>query len=944
MARLPVVERDRTLRPAASPVDTYVRPPTPGRSQLWPLVEALGQFDSRLQGFVEKRAAEDQERQAAAGEAAFLRSNRQGYAEAVRSGAIPAFASRHFVNAYKRAEGSVAGMGLEREFLAAYDQWPGKTSEDPAAFDAFLADFLQRRVPAGTDPETLRGLLPHLRAMTSAGQDRNILDRHNDAMYRSGTAHGAEIAGTIDAATNEGLGRPEGTDYEALGSTIDDIRAGFIAAGHSEADADKMVIDALALKAEELRDPEIMNLLDRPIPGRDGVTYRQTPYGQQKGLATRDRLEALGRQGMSDEAAAQVAADKAAKDAATRAVIEVLAKDPNAVIPEEVLAAGSLVDPEFRTNVLKWQEQVRTGQGRSDPVTILQTYDRMARGDAVGVFTEALNAGIFGNGQDLKEAWAFAQSITQAGQRGTDILTSRSVTGIMDTIRQRTAGDTLTNPFDPGGTSDAGLAAQHDFRIMVLQWSQNNLGASAIDTEKAIAEIGAAVLSGITGDAITKPEYSRPEGVEELVPTLGESTPFGGGQAAPAAGGEQPAAPGADPAAAAPVAPPQDVRPVTPPVDAAAFNEWWSTMDPDMQGQIDASARERGLDPLAVRAALYNRLNPAQPQTETTPVGAPPPDLTDAAQPMPEVNPEGYQPDFDAAFQTMPEVREEGAAPPNLSPISIPPPLEGEDLGAYMNRLMEGAGITAENSPRMEAQPAIAPSLNSMIEEAGIDPQNPTRMEANPNDLGNMQDDQLVGAALQESYAEHVAQIGAAIDAARAGGGAAPMDTNITGFDPRAEPEAARIAHLIGSHEGPGGYNQRFAEPDGAPRYSLVTMSINDVLAIPGNTVNGVTSTAAGRYQIIRSTMRGLMRQMGLTGEELFDAKMQDRMALQLMENRGLRRWQAGDLSDEDFAANLAKEWASLPNPRTGRSHYAGDGVNQSHVSTQEVLTAFGDN
>ena len=47
-------------------------------------------------------------------------------------------------------------------------------------------------------------------------------------------------------------------------------------------------------------------------------------------------------------------------------------------------------------------------------------------------------------------------------------------------------------------------------------------------------------------------------------------------------------------------------------------------------------------------------------------------------------------------------------------------------------------------------------------------------------------------------------------------------------------------------------------------------------------------------------------------------------------------------MSDATFANNLADEWASLPNVRSGRSQYAGDGLNQSLVTPRQVLTTLG--
>lgn len=49
-------------------------------------------------------------------------------------------------------------------------------------------------------------------------------------------------------------------------------------------------------------------------------------------------------------------------------------------------------------------------------------------------------------------------------------------------------------------------------------------------------------------------------------------------------------------------------------------------------------------------------------------------------------------------------------------------------------------------------------------------------------------------------------------------------------------------------------------------------------------------------------------------------------------------------ISREQFAANLAMEWAALPRIIGGnptQSYYAGDGLNKARISTGEVLAAI---
>jgi hypothetical protein len=91
----------------------------------------------------------------------------------------------------------------------------------------------------------------------------------------------------------------------------------------------------------------------------------------------------------------------------------------------------------------------------------------------------------------------------------------------------------------------------------------------------------------------------------------------------------------------------------------------------------------------------------------------------------------------------------------------------------------------------------------------------------------------------------------------------------------------------------------------------------------------------------MRKTLQALVTQMGLSLDQKFTPELQDKMAIQLLKNRGLDRYLAGNMTDEDFALSLSKEWASMPNPKTGRSYYAGDGLNKSLVSVPQFLEAI---
>lgn len=152
---------------------------------------------------------------------------------------------------------------------------------------------------------------------------------------------------------------------------------------------------------------------------------------------------------------------------------------------------------------------------------------------------------------------------------------------------------------------------------------------------------------------------------------------------------------------------------------------------------------------------------------------------------------------------------------------------------------------------------------------------------------------------------------------------------------------------LIGKAEGTDpprgrGYNETLAYGayTGGP-VDLVSMSLQTVddlqsqmLRHPRNTWN---SSAAGRYQIVRTTRRRIEEALGLSRTELFDEKMQDRMACYLLGMRGIDRWINRRMSDKNIFEALAREWASLPNWK-GEGHYGGQ---RASVSRREVLDAL---
>jgi conjugal transfer mating pair stabilization protein TraG len=149
------------------------------------------------------------------------------------------------------------------------------------------------------------------------------------------------------------------------------------------------------------------------------------------------------------------------------------------------------------------------------------------------------------------------------------------------------------------------------------------------------------------------------------------------------------------------------------------------------------------------------------------------------------------------------------------------------------------------------------------------------------------------------------------------------------------------LLEIVAKGESNGNYSAYFGNgPNTEIRFT--EMTIREVSAWQAEYVRkGSYSSAVGRYQIINTTLAGLVKEHDIGLDERFDEAMQDRLAIKLLERRGSRAYFAGAISREQFAANLAQEWAALPkvigdNPE--RSYYADDGVNKSRVSIAEIL------
>lgn len=155
----------------------------------------------------------------------------------------------------------------------------------------------------------------------------------------------------------------------------------------------------------------------------------------------------------------------------------------------------------------------------------------------------------------------------------------------------------------------------------------------------------------------------------------------------------------------------------------------------------------------------------------------------------------------------------------------------------------------------------------------------------------------------------------------------------------------ASLLRVIGAAESNDNYNAYYGNAVNTT-FTFTNMTIAEVLQWQREYIQqGNASSAVGRYQIINTTLNSLVSELRIDTNQPFSPEMQDRLAIALLERRGAVHYASSKISREEFAANLAKEWAGLPriigeNPIA--SYYDGDGLNKSRAQIGDVLHAIG--
>lgn len=126
-----------------------------------------------------------------------------------------------------------------------------------------------------------------------------------------------------------------------------------------------------------------------------------------------------------------------------------------------------------------------------------------------------------------------------------------------------------------------------------------------------------------------------------------------------------------------------------------------------------------------------------------------------------------------------------------------------------------------------------------------------------------------------------------------------------------------------------------------ASKRDLSNMTVAEVMKAQANQ----EFNAAGRYQIIKGTLKDAVKSLGLTGNEKFDRATQDRIFqdyLVKVKRKPLYDYLTGKSNNINAAMKASsQEWASFVNPETGRGTYDQPGVNHANITTAQQIKAL---
>lgn len=466
--------------------DDYVRPEAPQPSPLWRTAEALkeisGPLASMFDGFQKGNDAAQKNK----AEADFWQGNSAGAGEAVRSGAIPAFASPIYTKTTQDLQSASYGIKLDGQIGQAYQESDIKTSQDPQAYDKWFAGTVKKLTDG--QPNFMFGKA-NIEGIHSKYAQKWLADR-NQATVNNQLAAGTALAGsTIDEFRNNAVANGGTVDVKNLGDAMTTLRTKLYDAGMEKSQVDKVITDTITSKATDYAydndgavSAQILSTLDNTaeapsgkagaLVGKQAIPLAQTPYGMIQKQATTAAVQRLIHQRDEQAFTKLTRENKADHDEGLRAITQSLAKDPNANIPEPVIAKVERYDPDFRKNLIQLRNTFLDAGVKEDPEKVASVYRDIVNGGGLATVRKALAPdGAIKKPATMSAAMTFAESVDKNLSSDAPVTRMSTYSKTIEQIEARTKTSGPGALFDTKGITDAGRAAENDFKVAAMKWA-----------------------------------------------------------------------------------------------------------------------------------------------------------------------------------------------------------------------------------------------------------------------------------------------------------------------------------------------------------------------------------------------------------------------------------------------------------------------------------------
>lgn len=528
--------QQEVVKPAASPVNTYVPPAAVEqampRSPLLDLASGLKGLDRGLDSIVSARTEQyrkDQEKKDRAdGLKAvedFYKRDGMSTADAVRKGLIPPDASPAYMEASKEQEGTVKGRQLVSEIEDAYATWEGRHTADAATFGKWLSGEVKKRVDGVNDQYVLKGMIPHIERMRGQLSTLHSNEKSKAVYNRTLDTAAAEVGDVVETQLKRD---PTGGTFDPkkAAAEIETTSQKLLAVGVKPADLNKTIVDAVTAKAIADNNPELLDvLMQRRSDGQRGPG--ETAYGKKEIAEAKDKIfnQAVRLDGIVHTR--EEREKKRIAGLATRKAIDLLAKDPYGDIPAEIIALGTEADPDFAAKVDRLRGTFAAKDSREDPNRAREAEIRIYKSESpFDTAVQEIEAGNIRNPITVGRLLDRTSAIQKSREKGEAGILKMPAVGRYRKLleKQLTEGD----PYNVEGYAQSNRAIG-DMEARLAEWEMKNPRATAAARNQAVERIGEEIRGAIDADR----QYNR-EQVRQLPAPQPEQQKAAAPQKAPA--------------------------------------------------------------------------------------------------------------------------------------------------------------------------------------------------------------------------------------------------------------------------------------------------------------------------------------------------------------------------------------------------------------------------